>query len=185
MINLVDNFYEKEDLKTILFESNSVQYYPTYQPRYVNFPNRLKAYPCYESQIYLNENNDVVKIFKDNFEKKTNFKIKELNLRFRKTLSSELKNVFKYRLVPHQDSLQNENEKCNSPDLCGIIYLNSYDLNDGTCMYSFREQIEPDVIIGAKPNRCVFYESNVWHAPSHSEDTEVRLIQPFFIKIHK
>lgn len=179
MINLIENFYEKEDLKTILFESNSAQYYPTYQPRDIYFPNRLKAYPCYESVVYLNENDDVVKIFKNNFEKKTNFKIKQLNLRFRKTLSSELKNVFKYKLVPHQDI-----DVCDC-DFAGVIYLNSYDLDDGTYMYSFREQIEPDVLIGAKPNRCVFYDSSIWHSPSHSKDTEIRLVQPFFIKIYK
>jgi hypothetical protein len=45
-------------------------------------------------------------------------------------------------------------------------------------------QIEPDVIVGAKPNRCVFYDSQIYHKPLQDPNTEIRIIQPFFIKFY-
>ena len=50
-------------------------------------------------------------------------------------------------------------------------------------MYDGWHTREPTIIIGAKSNRCVFYNSQAWHAPLQEKETEKRLVQPFFIKL--
>jgi hypothetical protein len=118
------------------------------------------------------------KIFYKTFEEKTGFTIDKLSTRFRKIYSSELEHVFKYGLRPHNDSA--------IWDIAGVIHFNAFSLDDGTAIFSDFEnnnhQIEPDIIIGAKPNRCVFYNSQIPHRPLQNKHTEMRIIQPFFIK---
>ena len=64
-------------------------------------------------------------------------------------------------------------------------YYNINSLYDGTAIYDDLYQREPSMIIGAKTNKCVFYDAKQLHAPLQDKDTETRLIQPFFIKLQK
>jgi hypothetical protein len=177
MINLIEDFYDSNDFGLITVEANFSQYKSTYQPAGKYFTNRLKAYPCYETNTFFDNNSLLVNIFINTFHKKTNYKIKKIETLFRKIYSKELKTIFEYKLSPHQDP-----EKY---DFAGVVYLNSWSLKDGTALYSFREQIEPDLIIGSKPNRCVFYSSGHWHSPCQDPETEMRIVQPFFITLEK
>jgi hypothetical protein len=173
MINIIDDFYDGYYLNKIISLCHSSDFFPTYQPSIPNFPNRLKLYPCYETE----ELKELTNLFRDTFERKTNLRIKNIKTSFRKILTSELKDVFKYGLRPHKDHPQY--------DFAGVIYLNLWNLNDGTALYSFKEQIEPDIIIGSKPNRCVYYNSQIFHNPCQDPITDVRIIQPFFITCQK
>ena len=174
MINIIDNFYEGIEFNLIFTYAGTAPYRSTYQPNETYYPDRLKAYPCYETKALTPEDN-VFNVFCSTLEKKSNLKIKTVNTFFRKILRSELDHIFKYKLSPHRDNKEY--------DIAGLIYLNTWNLKDGTNIYSMRDQIEPDVLVGSKPNRCVFYKSDVWHGPSHDKKTEMRLIQPFFIKL--
>jgi hypothetical protein len=174
MIDIIENFYEESDFNLINTSANLNPYNATYQPNDVFYPDRLRAYPCYETKSFA-ENDKPFHIFCSTFEKKSNLKIKTVKTFFRKILSSELKHVFEYRLSPHKDS--------DEENIAGVIYINTWNLEDGTYFYSYRNQIKPDIIIGSKPNRCVYYNSNLWHSPGHDKETEVRIIQPFFITL--
>lgn len=173
---IIDDFYSVEDYEKMFTNASSVKYTATYQPNERFFQDRLKAYPCYQSDEFKFEDN-VAKIFIKTFEEKSKFRLLTVKSYFRKILSSELKTIFKYGIASHQDSTKF--------DFAGVIYYNIHSLYDGTAIYSSAAHREPDIIIGAKTNRCVFYNPQLFHSPLHDKDTEVRLIQPFFITIEK
>ena len=175
-LNIIDNFYSLENFQYMTTASLLNSYQSLWQPNDKFFVSRANAYPCFETKEF-KENDMATNIFLNTFEKKTNLKIKFLLTFFRKIYSKELKNIFKYGMSPHKDD-----KKYN---FAGIIHYNTFGLDDGTGMFSNYEennfQIEPDVIIGSKPNRCVFYDSQIWHKPLQDKNTEMRIVQPFFI----
>jgi len=177
-LKIIDNFYSPEDFGYMMTSAMLSPYMATWQPCIQTLPNRTNSYACYETKNFVDSDN-ALKLFIDTFEKKTGFIIKEYNTLFRKIYSKELKNVFKYGIIPHQDD--------GKYDIAGVIHYNSSGLDDGTGLYSSNKpeiyyQIEPDVLIGAKPNRCVFYDSQIWHRPLQDENNVMRIIQPFFLK---
>jgi len=179
-LKIIDNFYKKNDFEHMLSSSILNPYKSTLQPNDKFFISRSNAYPCYETTKFLKDTS-LFEIFTKTFEEKTGFIIEDVNTFFRKIYSSELEHVLKYGLRPHTDE--------NKYNIAGVIYYNTFSLNDGTAIFSGMEenncQIEPDIIVGSKPNRCVFYCSSIWHRPLQDKNTEVRIIQPFFIKIKK
>lgn len=177
-LKIIDNFYSQEDFGFMMTSAMLSSYRATWQPHAQSSSNRTNSYICHETKNFT-EDNKVFKLFIDTFQKKTGLIVEEFNTFFRKIYSKDLKNIFKYGTVPHQDD-----QKYN---FAGVIHYNSSGLDDGTGLYSFDNkevfyQIEPDVIIGAKPNRCVFYDSQIWHKPLQDENNEMRIIQPFFLK---
>ena len=173
-LNIIDNFYDENDLGYMLTCAMLNSYTATYQPNKNFFCSRVNSYRCHETKKFVHMDK-TTSIFIDTFNKKTGKKIKELETYFRKIYVSEIQNVLKYRLPSHVDSIEY--------DIAGVIYLNTFGIDDGTGFFTTSEnQIEPDIILGAKPNRCVFYDSQIPHLPLHSTNNEMRLIQPFFIK---
>ena len=176
-LNIIDNFYDEKDLSFMISASMLNTYKTCWQPNGKNFYNRTNAYPCHETNPFT-ETDLPFKIFCKTFQEKTKFMIHDVFTFFRKIYSDELQHVFKYGMRPHKDDL--------IYDVAGIIHYNTYSLDDGTGIFSGFEdnthQIEPDVIIGAKPNRCVFYDSQIHHRPLQDKNTPMRIVQPFFIK---
>lgn len=173
-LNIIDNFYSENDFNFMTTCSMLNPYIATFQPNAVLVNNRANAYRCHETKRFV-EADKTTAIFVNTFLIKTGKKIKEVHTFFRKIYVSEIQNVLKYRLPCHKDDIQY--------DIAGVIYFNNFGLDDGTGLFTTgSEQIEPDIIIGAKPNRCVFYDSQIFHTPLQSKDNEMRLIQPFFIK---
>jgi hypothetical protein len=177
-LNIIDNFYSSEDFQYMMTVSLLNPYQTLWQPTNKFFVSRANAYPCFETKEF-KENDVASNIFLNTFKQKTNFKIKTFSTFFRKIYSKELKNIFKYGMRPHKDAAKY--------NFAGIIHYNTFGLDDGTGMFSnYGEndfQIEPDVIIGSKPNRCVFYDSQIWHKPLQDKNTEMRIVQPFFITL--
>lgn len=177
-LNIIDNFFSPEDFQYMLAEALLNPYKSVWQPLNKFFISRANAYPCLETNEF-QENDLVKKIFITTLKQKTNLKIKNVISFFRKIHSKELNKIFKYGMPPHQDS--------QIYNFAGIVYYNTFGLDDGTGLFSTYDkdsfQIEPDIIIGAKPNRCVFYESQIWHRPLQDCNTEMRIVQPFFITL--
>lgn len=177
-LKIIDNFYDEKDFNFMISASLLNPYRSCWQPDRRHFYNRSNAaYPCYESKKFL-ETDFLYKIFVKTFTEKTKYNIDQVDTYFRKIYSNELEHVFKYGLRPHKDSVNHH--------VAGVIHFNACSLDDGTGIFTeFEEendQVEPDIIIGAKPNRCVFYDSQIPHRPLHNKKTEMRIIQPFFIK---
>jgi hypothetical protein len=177
-LHIIDSFYSSEDFQYMMTASMLNPYFTTWQPNNKFFVSRTNAYPCFETKEF-QENDITNNIFFKTLKQKTNLKIKNGLTFFRKIYSKELNKVFKYGMLPHQDA-----KKYN---FAGIVYYNTLGLDDGTGLFSDYDkdsfQIEPDIIIGAKPNRCVFYDSQIWHRPLQDKDTEMRVVQPFFITL--
>jgi len=179
-LNILDNFYKQEDFNFVLTAAMMAPYTSMYQP-YQNFNilSKSHAYKCHQTKE-LTEFDLVTKIFINTFQEKTGKTVKKFHSFFRKIYSSEIDNILKYGMSPHKDGK-------NHP-IAGIVHFNTYSLEDGTAIFSNNDdadfrQIEPDVVIGSRPNRCVFYDSQLWHRPLQDKNTEMRLVQPFFLQV--
>lgn len=171
---VIENFYTDTQLGQLYFLSKTLPFDATYQPRGIYYPNRMKAYPCYETRPF-EPGSEPYKWLYDNLTKQ-NLKIKNLRTFIRKAIWSEVSKCpeMKYGQIPHQDV---------DVDVAGVIYYNDYSLENGTRLYSYQFQVEPDILIGSKPNRCVFYDAKTWHSVGYDPACEERIIQPFFITL--
>lgn len=183
MFNLIDSFYEPNDLGLMVMNFLNAHFITTHQSSEVYYGgNRIKGYPCYEtkSQKTVNPNNPYCPcgIFIKTFEKKTGIKIKEFQTFFRKTKKQELKDSPSWKQYKqHTDE--------DRFDLAGVVYYNSNSLKDGTHLFNTRDDYEPTAIVGSRYNRCVFYNAQQPHSPSMEQDVEERWVQPFFIVTEK
>tara|TARA_A100000171_G_scaffold50890_1_gene63478 strand:- start:686 stop:1243 length:558 start_codon:yes stop_codon:yes gene_type:complete len=178
MFDVIDGFYSKENLGLTCLNFLNSHFHSTYQSE-ANYygGDRNLAYPTHETKLF-HIDTDAYKIFVHTFEKKTNVKILKCETFFRKTKRKELTNASSWnQYKPHTDG--------SSCDVAGLIYFNSYHIKDGTYLFNSKEEYEPTAIIGAKPNRCVFYKSNTWHCPPMEQKVEERWTQPFFISYKK
>jgi len=177
-LKIIDNFYKEEDFQFVMTSCFLNIYNKTWQPNDSLVLNKSNAYQCHQTKV-LEENDLISKIFISTFQEKSKLSIDFIYTFFRKIYSSDLKNIFKYGMPPHKDPIKF--------DIAGVIHLNSSSLDDGTAIFSDMEkipfQIEPDIIVGAKLNRCVFYDSQIYHKPLQDQNTEMRIVQPFFIKL--
>jgi hypothetical protein len=177
-LKVIDNFYSQENFGYMMTSAMLSSYILTWQPWQQSIANRTNSYICHETKTFTN-NDPALNLFINTFQEKTGFIVDEIYTFFRKIYSKDLKNIFKYGTLPHQDD-----KKYN---LAGVIHYNSSGLDDGTGLYSVDTkevfyQMEPDIIIGAKPNRCVFYDSQIWHKPFQDENNEMRIVQAFFVR---
>ena len=174
MINLIDNFYEKNNLGLVTINFINLHFNESFQSQSNYYGgDRLLAYPTYETANF-KKSDFLYDVLKNTLEEK--IKIKPLNIEtfLRKTKLSECKKSPSWKQYkPHQDS--------EFFDLAGLIYFNSNHLKDGTFIFNSEQDFEPTVIVGSKYNRCVIYSTDVWHSPSMEQNVEERWTQPFFI----
>lgn len=174
MFNCIDYFYDANDLGIVTLHFLNIRFTPTVQSTNSYYGgDRLKGWPCYET-------GPIPKTMKETFiktfEKKTNLKVLHMKSFLRKTKKDEVKQSPSYgQFKQHVDDL------CY--DLAGVVYFNSNSLDDGTRIYMTEQCYEPTVIIGSRSNRCVFYNSQVWHCPPMLQTVEERWTQPFFLII--
>jgi len=177
-IKVFDEFYEPMELGLVCLEAHLNNFNTSYQPGEAFVQNRLNAYPCYETKL-LNEESSIYKILHSKLNLLLDNKIERLHTRFRKIYKNELENksIFKNMSLKHQDEKQ---------DIAIVIYLNNFNIMDGTKLYTMgQNQFDPDIVIGAKPNRLIMYKSETWHEPCIDLNTELRVIQVAFIQLKK
>lgn len=175
-INILDQFFSMLEFNTINYYFDNAKFNPTYQPGKIFFPNRLKAYPVWEYTI--EKNSDVYNIVSNKIKEKIGEEFKVNEIFFRKVYLEEiLKSPFKNRSygVMHDDTF-------DDVVATGIVYLNTFSIKDGTSFFSYKEQLEPDIIIGSKQNRCLFFDASMLHAVSIDLEERTRNILVFFLK---
>jgi hypothetical protein len=177
-VKILDDFYKPEEFGLMFFEANINNFNQAYQPNSAWVSNRLHAYPCYETKKFLEE----TYVYSTTF-KKLNMvldnKVEKIETLFRKTYLQELKSksIYKNMSMKHQDE---------EWDMAAVLYFNNFNIMDGTKLYTKnKDQLEPDLVVGAKPNRLIIYNTSTWHEPCIDFNTEVRIIQVVFIKIKK
>ena len=175
-VNIIEDFYNDDDLGKVTLAYNLKSYTATYQPKDIFYPNRLKAMPCYETNMFASDDL-ILKMFVNTFQQKTNLNIENVFTFFRKTKSEEIQKSAFYKAgsPPHVDD--------TIFDVAGLVYLNTFSIKDGTSIFTYKNQYEPDIIVGSKPNRCIFYNADMYHTANYDLDNEDRFIQPFFIKL--
>jgi hypothetical protein len=175
-LGVIENFYSSDDFSFVLAASLLNPYKSTYQPNSSFVHRKENAYSCHETKDF-SKGDAVFDKFYRTFHQKTSLKIQTIITYFRKIYSSEIEHVIKYGMPSHQDT------SSDNINIAGVIYINTSGLEDGTALFSSKDQIEPDIIIGAVPNRCVFYDPTIWHRPLQDKKTNMRIIQPFFLKV--
>lgn len=88
-VNILEDFYSPENYGMMQHFLHTTNMKALYQPITVYYPNRLQAYPCWETESF-KENTLPYDIFKQTLELKTGFKTKEINSFFRTIKKSEL-----------------------------------------------------------------------------------------------
>ncbi len=180
MINVINDFYEENRLGLIIINFLNLPFQSKQQPINIYFGNDSRlSYPVHETTILSKgEGLTPYNIFREEWEKKTNIKPLYIRTFFRKTKLTELKESASWKQYkPHTDQ--------EYFDIAGLIYFNSNFLKDGTHIFNSKEDYEPTAIIGAKYNRCVFYNSLTPHSPTMEQKVEERWTQPFFIVYKK
>jgi len=175
-INVIDDFFSFEEFNLIKHYQENSKYVATYQPWGVYYHSRLKAYPTWECP--LDKDNPIYNILLKNIETKISKDYEISKVLLRKVYKDELlKSPFngKTHGVIHQDTSE-------GIVISGLIYFNSFSINDGTSLFSYKQQLEADMIIGSKPNRCVFYDSSIYHAAGIDWEERVRNTLVFFLK---
>jgi hypothetical protein len=179
-IKIIDDFYLKDELGFIYFEALINYFTPSYQPDGKWYQNRNHAYPCYQTKNFDEQTYIYTTLF-NKLNPMFNNKIKTFKTCFRKILKSEVldnRSQFKSDApLRHHDS---------NEDFAGVIYLTNFSIMDGTKLFTLdKNQYEPDIVIGAKPNRMILYNAKTWHEPSFDKNNDVRFIQTFFIILKK
>jgi hypothetical protein len=184
MFSYIDDFYKAPELGLQTLNFVNATFIPEHQANSIDYGDRLKGYPCYETKTLnfdfkkdeISNLADPIRIVHKTFQEKTDFKILKSLTFFRKTKLDELQKSPSWeQYKQHQDSKEY--------DIAGLVYFNSFSLKDGTVIFDHKDSYEPTAIIGSKCNRCVFYSSQLWHAPSMEQEVEERWVQPFFITV--
>tara|TARA_E500000318_G_C3488759_1_gene183453 strand:- start:74 stop:643 length:570 start_codon:yes stop_codon:yes gene_type:complete len=178
-VNIIEDFYSPEHYGIMQHFLHTTNMKALYQPNKVYYPNRLQAYPCWETEKF-EENMMPYDIFKKTLELKTGFKTKEINSFFRTIKKSELEQS---PFLGKDESMVHQDDKGGKIFFAGIVYFNSFSIKDGTRIYSYKDQIEPDIIIGSKPNRCIIYRSDLFHSAGIDWRQDQRTVQVFFFNL--
>jgi len=179
VVSIIDNFYSQRDLERMIYFSMYSVYRVRHQPIKTEFASRLHTYPVHETEIFL-EKDEAFQMFKKTFENRTNLKIDKLETFIRK--------IFKHEIEVSAYSDRNESSvhvDDKEMDLAGVIYYNAPNFKAGTKIYQFLDDPEPSAVVGAFPNRCVFYSTKQPHSAGIDLRQNERIVQPFFIKLKK
>jgi hypothetical protein len=171
MINVIDNFYPENVLGILTLKFLNLPFQATWQSNQQYYSDRMQGYPCHET-FHLKDNDYGQLIFKEQFKLKTNINILHMQTFLRKTKLKELQKSPSWgQYKPHVDG--------DIWDYAGVVYFNGASLKDGTRMYSYEHDYEPTLMVAAKLNRCIFYNSLDWHSQSMEQTVEERWVQPF------
>ena len=176
---VVEDFYSRENFGLMSNFQRTCNMKGLQVPQNIYYPSRLDAYPTWESNCF-GKNELEYKITEKAILENTKFKISKMQSLFRKVLTSELlKSPYKDRneSLVHQDS--------NNYDWAGVVYFDSFSIEDGTRLYSYADQIKPDVIVGSKPNRCILFKSHLFHSAGIDWNKDSRTVQIFFVETDK
>ena len=169
-IYLKPNFLGEVLFKGSINLLNNLEYKATYQPSEVYYGNRFQAYPCYQTTVCEEE----TKVYKKHLQEILQ-KDFELTVIARKVLSEELlrsKVNGKYGLV-HSDP---------NADIASILYFDQT-VSGGTAFFEHEWDKEPDIVVGAYPNRLLMYNAKRPHAPCQDFTFVERKVLAFFIKL--
>jgi hypothetical protein len=176
MFNTVESFYKKNDLGLLVLHFLNLHFTAKHQSHAVYFGgDRMLGLPVYESYFLSDEGeSSPYRIFLETWKEKTGIQPLYISTFFRKTKLSECKKSPSWKQYkPHQDT--------EEFDIAGLIYFNTNCLKDGTYIFNNETDHEPTIIIGSRMNRCVWYNSQVWHSPTMEQSVDERWTQPFFI----
>jgi hypothetical protein len=178
-IKIYDDFYSNDELGFIFFEALMNQFSVSYQPGDTWYQNSNDAYPCHQTKPF-NEGSWIHSNLLNKLNPMFNNKIKTLKTFFRKIIRSE---VFENRSQFKSDAPLRHQD---TSDFAGLIYITNFSIMDGTKLFTTdKNQFEPDIVIGSKPNRMILYTASTWHEPNFDKNNEIRFIQPFFITLKK
>ena len=154
MIKILDNFFNKNDLKFIQdFALTKAFYTPCFFP---DAPKKSKEYH-YGNRFYLHTNNNI----KNLLIKQAKLKFSLKNIKITSDSGIDQRNLDHFK--PHTD--------VNLGMLNILIMISGPKaLTNGTVFYTKnKENVELDIHVGFRENRAILFPSNWWHS-QHASD---------------
>ncbi len=158
MIKIVDNFFDDEKYKQVMYHIKNKIYF---SPRYLEKTKERKEKLYYGERFTLNLDNNLLNTFISQSEKKFNFKIKKVA----DDCGIDLRNLDKF--VPHVDF---PFSKLNIL----VMLEGPVGVTTGTVFYNESESLELDIHVGFRPNRAVLFPSDHYHSPHKCELKGIR-----------
>jgi len=161
MIKIINNFFEKEDLKKVQdFALNKA----FYTPRFFDDAKVKNEYTHYGDRFLLKNNPELFELIKKQAEIKFKIKIKKINL----DSGIDLRNLNHFK--PHSD--------LKNPSKINILIMISGPtaVTNGTVFYESLKDggVELDTHIGFRENRAIFFPSDKIHSQHASNVSNLR-----------
>lgn len=166
------NFLEPDVYETLNKKFDTYEYEAIYQPYGIYYGNRYQAFPVYETKEYMDKfDPELDQLIYNKIQDLFDGPIQNWHLLCRYSITEEVlksKKNTRYH-PPHTDKT----------DCAGVLYLDQTS-SGGTAFYRTHFDTEPDIEIGACPNRMICYSGQMLHSPSNDFTFEKRKTISFF-----
>lgn len=150
------------------------EYDALYQPYGVYYGNRLQAFPCYETKHIHEFDKETSTMLEQSVQNIIGQPLINFHAIARYSLTEEVlksKKNTRYH-PPHTDAT----------DCAGVIYFDQTSTG-GTAFYRTQFESQPDIEVGACPNRMICYSGQMLHSPSNDFTFDKRTTIAFFFDL--
>lgn len=164
-------FLEPHEFEELNNKFYNYKFDEIYQPYGIYYGNRFQAFPVYESEHLQTFDEKMDKLIYSKIENIVGKPLKNWHAILRYSITEEVlksKKNTKYH-PPHTDRT----------NVAGMLYFDQT-TSGGTAFYRTQYDNEPDIEIGACPNRMVMYNGQILHSPVNDFTFEKRKTLSFF-----
>lgn len=170
------SFLPSDVFESLQEKVETYEYDAIYQPYGVYYGNRLQAFPCYETK-HIHE-----------FDKETSTMLEQ---HVQNVIGQPLINfhAFARYSITEEVLKSKKNTRYHHPhvdntDAAGVLYFDQTSTG-GTAFFRTQWENEPDMEVGAVPNRMVCYSGRMLHSPSNDFSFDKRTTISFFFDFEK
>ena len=167
-------FLQPDQFADLKEKVEEYEYDALYQPYGVYYGNRLQAFPCYETKHIHEFDKDTSDLLESTVQKIVGTPLLNFHAIARYSLTEEVlksKKNTRYH-PPHTDAT----------DCAGVIYFDQTSTG-GTAFYRTQFENQPDIEVGACPNRMICYSGQMLHSPSNDFTFDKRTTIAFFFDL--
>jgi len=171
----IDHEFLPETQYKILNENfYNYKFEDTYQPSGIDYGNRMQAYPVYDTDDLCNIDPNLDLLIKNTVQSLMGIEIDSWQANLRYIVSEEILNSKQNNRygIKHTDRTQ----------YAGVMYFEQT-TTGGTAFFRTPLDNEPDIEIGSNENRCIIFNGQMFHAPSHDFSYDRRKSLVFFFNI--
>lgn len=167
-------FLDVAQFELLIERFDSYEFDAIYQPYGIYYGNRYQAFPVYETKHLSEIDPEMDKILHDKISSLFDQPLHNWHVFCRYSVTEEVlksKKNTRYH-PPHVDKT----------DVAGVVYMDQTSTG-GTAFFRTEFDSEPDIEVGACPNRMVCYSGRILHSPSNDFTFEKRKSLSFFFDL--